>query len=452
MDDPVFASVRELADGIRRREVSATEILEAHLVQISRHNAALQAVVTVDEEGARARAREADAALTWDESWGPLHGVPITLEDCHATSGVRSTWGGLPRLAEHIPEDDGTVAGRLKGAGAILVGKTNGPELGPDSVFPGTNNPWDLGCTPGESSSGPAAAVAAGLTPLDVGLDSLGSLQNPAHYCGVYGMRPTEHRIPLTGAFFVDPVRKFRIMSVTGPMARSCEDLRLALHLLCGPDGLDTHVPPTPWRDVASPAVGDLRVAWASGFPGSETQDEIRAAVERLARGLISEGATVEERVPDVDLAYQGDLGMELFDIVADTFSSERDTSSEASSPEHAGHNPLEVYMVALESREEIMRSWERFFSGWDVLVMPAGTNTAERHEDVPMEPSPLEYPYALSPVSGCPMVVVPAGVDRAGLPFGLQMLGRRWDDERLLAIVESLSEMTGGFRRPPGY
>jgi amidase len=246
MADGIFAPTHVLTEAIRRREVSSVEIVDAYLVQIHRHNPKLNAVVTLDEEGARERAMEADAALGRGEVWGALHGVPITLEDAHPAAGIRLTWGGLPRLADYVPEEDGTVAARLKAAGAVLLGKTSGPEIWPDSIFDHTNNPWDLAHTPGGSSSGPGAALAAGLTSLDVGLDTLGSIQNPAHYCGVYGMRPTEHRVPLSGVFFLDPVRKFRVMSVAGPMTQSVEDLRLALRLLAGPDGLDTHVPPVP--------------------------------------------------------------------------------------------------------------------------------------------------------------------------------------------------------------
>jgi amidase len=174
---------------------------------------------------------------------------------------MRTTWGGLALLADYVPEEDGSVAARLKAAGAILLGKTNGPEIWPDSVFARTNNPWDLAHTPGGSSAGVGAALAAGFTSLDVGLDTLGSIQNPSHYCGVYGMRPTEHRVPMSGVFILDPARKFRVMSVAGPMARSVEDLRLALRVLAGPDGLDTHVPPVVWRDLEWPKMADLHVA-----------------------------------------------------------------------------------------------------------------------------------------------------------------------------------------------
>jgi len=446
----VFAPAHVLAMSIQRREVSSLEVVEAYLAQIARHNPDLNAVVTLDEDGARMRAREADAALARGEEWGPLHGLPITLEDAHSTSGMRTTWGGLPRLADYVPEEDGTVAARLKAAGAILLGKTSGPEIWPDSVFARTNNPWDLAHTPGGSSAGVGAALAAGLTPLDIGVDTLGSIQNPAHYCGIYGMRPTEHSVPLTGVFFLDPIRKFRVMSVAGPMARSVEDLRLALRIIAGPDGLDTHVPPVPWRDLERPKLGELRIAWSSEFPGSSTQDEIRTMLEGVAGELTGGGATVEQSTPDVNLIHQYELGEELFDLLAGTFPEEPTAFSEEASVASKEHDSLEAYLTALDRRDEMMRAWNKFFAGWDVTIMAAGTNTAERHGEEPTEPQ--EYPYALSAVSGCPMVVIPAGVDRQGLPFGLQVIGKRWDDERLLGIAESVSELTGGFRRPQGY
>src|SRR5262245_31697510 len=243
-------SAGELAQLIRARRASALEVLEAHLGRIEAHNPKLNAIVTVDAEGARQSARKADEALAKGTSWGLLHGVPVTLEDAHATAGIRSTWGGFPDLATHVPSEDGTVAARLKSAGAILVGKTHGPMIWPNSVFAQTKNPWNLDHTPGRSSAGPAAAVAARLTPLDVGLDTVGSIIVPSHNCGIYGMRPTEHRVPLTGAFLIDKVYRWRRMSVTGPMARSVSDLELALRILAGPDGRDWEVPAVPWREA----------------------------------------------------------------------------------------------------------------------------------------------------------------------------------------------------------
>lgn len=453
MNDITFMTTHELATAIRQRQVSAVEVLEAYLTQIAQHNPALNAIVTLDEEGARQRAQAADAAMMRNEVRGPLHGVPIMLEDAHATAGLRSTWGGYPSLATHIPSEDSTVAARLKAAGAVLLGKTHGPAVWEESVFAQTNNPWDLTRTSGGSSAGPGAALAAGLTALDMGLDTNGSIQNPAHYCGIFGMRPTEHRVPLTGVFFIDSIRKFRIMSVTGPMARSVEDLRLALQIISGPDGRDTDVPPVSWHEIARPVLGELRIAWASTFPGMPIAHDIRTRIEKLAQELEQSGIQMEQCLPKVDFVGQTQLSEHLFSLLASAFESQ----AEGKPPGSLGD-----YLIALHQRDGFMVAWEDFFTKWDALVCPAGPITAKRSTDTsPMvdgvvvsddQVELLGIPYSLSAVSGCPMVVIPVAQDHQGLPFGVQVIGRRWQDERLLTIAEIVAEVTSGFQRPPGY
>ena len=460
MNDITFMTTQQLATLIRERRVSTVEVLEAYLAQIAQHNPTLNAIVTLDEEGARQRAQAADAALMRNEVWGPLHGVPITLEDAHATAGLRATWGGYPPLATHVPSKDSSVAARLQAAGAILLGKTHGPAIWEESVFGRTNNPWDLTRTSGGSSAGPAAALAAGLTALDVGLDTVGSIQNPAHYCGIFGMRPTEHRIPLTGVFFIDSIRKFRIMSVTGPMARSVQDLRLALQIISGPDGRDTDVPPLPWHEIARPAGRGLRIAWVSTFPDMPITHEICTRIEKLAQELEQLGIQMDQCLPQVDFLAQAQLAKHLFSLLATALEFRGSLVDPQTDGRPSGS--LGDYLTALHLRDSFMTAWEEFFTKWDALVCPAGPITAERHSDIILmvdgvavpddQVELLGIPYSLSPVSGCPTVVIPLAQDHQGLPFGVQVMGRRWEDERLLAIAELLSEVTGGFQRPPGY
>ena len=196
------------------------EVLAEQLERIERYDAELGSVITLDAQGARRRAEEADKALATGTVWGPLHGVGVTIEDIHATAGMRSTFGGYRPFADHVPAVDATVVARLKAAGAIVVGKTNGPCIwGQESVFLPTLNPWNADRIAGGSSTDPAVAVAAGLTPFDIAADTFGSIQAPAHFCGVFGMRSTEHRVPLTGTLFIDPIRKFRVLT-TGRAAR----------------------------------------------------------------------------------------------------------------------------------------------------------------------------------------------------------------------------------------
>jgi amidase len=444
----IFSSAPSLAERIRTGKITAVQVLDAHLEHIQAHNSTLHAIVTLDSSRARQRAKDADDALARGKLWGPLHGVPITLEDAHATADIRSTWGGFPALKDYVPPADGTVAARLKSAGAIILGKTHGPNIWPDSVFDRTNNPWNIEHSPGASSSGPGAALAAGLTPLDVGLDTLGSVINPAHDCGVYGMRPTDHRVGLTGSTFIDKTRKWRVMMVPGPMGRSLEDLELALRILSGSDASDAEVPPVGWRESQRPMLKDLRVAWTPSFGGLLVASEIQAGIAGLARKLADAGATVSERLPDMDLTASAALAYRLFDTVAAADGQSASTLSD--------------YFELLQARDGYIAAWDRFLRDWDVFVCPAGPITAERHgqQEFAVDGTVLrsdKFPaldvvHTLSPITGCPAVVMPLGVDRGGLPFGVQLMGPRWNDERLLAVAKVVAGLTEGFHRPPGF
>src|SRR6059058_3100282 len=306
--DAVFSSTTELAGVIRAGHLSAREVLNAHLTQIASHNSALNAVITLDVERAYERAREADKALARGEVWGPLHGVPFTLKDAHATAGMRTTTG-FPPLADYVPREDSTVTARLKAAGGILLGKTNvammlaDPAQSSNPIFGRTNNPWNIERTPGGSSGGAAAALAAGMTPFEIGTDLSASIRIPAHFCGLFGLKPTEQRVPLTGLIPGLPgPRPVRIMSCIGPMARTVEDLALLYSIIAGPDGRDTEVQPVPVDEVPQLALKHLRVAFAPTFPGLPVAAEIRDAVEELAKQLSPMCAAVEEaRLPQVD-------------------------------------------------------------------------------------------------------------------------------------------------------
>jgi amidase len=456
--DGVFMGATQLAGAIRTGEVSATDALAAHLSQIERHNPALNAIVTLDADGAVARAREADAALARGEVWGPLHGVPFTLKDAHATAGLRTTVG-FPPLAAHLPREDGTVAARLKGAGGILLGKTNVPTMLADfqtanPIFGGTNNPWDLGRTPGGSSGGAAAAVAAGMTPFDIGTDLSGSIRIPAHFCGVCGLKPTEGRVSLNGVI-PDPAdrpRGVRLMSCVGPLARTVEGLALLCAIIAGSDGHDTGVPPVPVVAPPPRDVSGLRIAVASTMPGLPIAAATRAAIERLAAQLAAAGAIAEEIAPPIadlmgDLASAGELiGMMV-------------GASEGEGG--AGSATLARYMATLQRRDRAIVAWEDFFASWDALLCPASMSTAFPHCEpgAPLRVDDLAADYwAVSVHStifsyiGLPAVVLPHTQDRDGLPLGVQLVGKRWGESELLAVARALAPCVGAFRRPPGY
>lgn len=455
--ESTYAGATELAAAIRAGRVSATEVLDAHLARIARHNPALNAIVTLDVEGARERAREADRALARGEVWGPLHGVPFALKDAHATAGMRTTIGS-PSL-DQVPREDGAVAARLKGAGGILVGKTNVAMLLADyqtenPIFGRTNNPWDLARTPGGSSGGAAAAVAAGLVPFDIGTDLSASIRFPAHCCGVYGLKSTEGRVSSHGIFPVpgDPPRTVRIMSCSGPLARSVEDLALLYAIVAGPDGRDTDVPPVPVVAPPEVALRGLRVAFAPTLPGLPAAAEIRAAVEGLARQLAALGAIVGEApLPEGDCTETLMRAGELIGMIVG-----------AAQPD-AGEPPASLarYMAALHRRDRSIAAWERFFDEWDALICPPSLTTAFPHcaPGTPLRVDGREVEYWLVSAHGTifnytghPAVVLPYAFDRDGLPIGVQVVGKRWGESRLLGIARAVADVIGPIGRPPGY
>ena len=458
MMDSVFCSTTQLAAAIRAGHVSASEVLEAHLVQIATHNPTLNAVITLNAEQARKQAREADEALARGEVWGPLHGVPFTLKDAHATAGMRTTTG-FPPLANYVPQEDSPVAARLKKAGGILIGKTNvhmmlaDPAQSINPIFGRTKNPWNIERTPGGSGGGAAAALAAGMTPFEIGTDLTGSIRIPAHFCGVFGLKPTEQRVPLTGLIPGLPgPRPIRIMSCIGPMARTVEDLALLFAIIAGPDGRDTDVAPVPVEEMPQLELQRLRIAFAPTFPSFPVAAEVREAVEEFAGRLSALGAVVEEAaLPQVDFQQELASTGALIGMMMGAFQPE----------EQERPTTLAQYLEALDIRDQSIAAWEQFFEKWDVLLCPPSMMTAFPHCEPgsPLHVDGQEVSYwmvsAHSTVfnyTGHPAVVLPYQLDHDGLPIGIQLVGKRWDESRLLAIARALSEVTGTFQRPPGY
>jgi amidase len=457
MMDLVFASTKQLAAAIRTGHISAVEVLEAHLAQIERHNPALNAVVTMNAEQAHERARAADEALTRGEVWGPLHGVPFTLKDAHATAGMRTTTGFPP--LDHVPHEDSTVTARLKAAGGILMGKTNvagmlaDPAQSNNPIFGRTCNPWNIERTPGGSSGGPAAALASGMTPFEIGTDLAGSIRIPAHFCGLFGLKPTEHRVSLAGLIPGIPApRSVRLMSCIGPMARTVDDLALLYPIIAGPDGRDTEVQPVPVDDVPELELKDLRIAFAPTFPGFPVAVEMREAIEELARQLGHSGAIVEEAaLPELDFNQELSSAGELIGMMIGAFQPE----------ENKPPTTLAQYLAALHQRDQSILAWEQFFDKWDVLLAPPSMTTAFPHCETgsPLHVDGQEVTYwlvnahtTLFNYTGHPAIVLPYKLDQEGLPIGVHLVGKRWDESRLLAMAKALSAVTGDFQRPPTY
>ena len=482
MDDLVFASAVELAARIADRDVSSVEVIDAHLAQIERHNEAINAVVTLDGERARARALAADEALARGESWGPLHGVPFTIKDALATAGLRTT-SGFPPLADHVPQADASVVARLRGAGGVLLGKTNLPPLAgggsaDNPIFGRTNNPWNLDRTPGGSSGGPAAALAAGMTPLDIGSDAAGSLRIPAAFCGVYALKPTQSLVPLTGHIPPPPpmqaAQLLRYGPVLGPLTRSVADLALVLAIIAGPDGADWSVPPVPLTPAPQRPLQQRRFLWTDDFGGMPITSELRTGLSQLVASLEQFGCHVEELAPErVDMVQAWETYGALWQAQLGSGQPEDPESAGATDPVAdddaflrgmaSGVNAsLHHFGALLQQRDALIEDVETALQGFDALICPVVGTEALPH-------APLGEPFVVDGhrvpywgglqaycgpfnLTGHPALALPLSLSSDGLPIGVQLVGHRWGDMDLLAVGEQISEVLGPFRRPPGY
>ncbi len=482
MNDLIFRTATELANVIRDETASAQEVLDTHLRHIAKHNPGLNAIVTPNEEKARQRAQEADAALARGEVWGPLHGVPVTIKDVFETAGLRTTSSFKP-LANYIPHQDATAVARIRGAGAIILGKTNLPMLASDiqsnsPLFGRANNPWDTTRTPGGSTGGGAASVAAGLSPLEIGSDLGGSVRIPAHFCGIFALKTSEHLVSLAGHIPEPPEapRAVRHMAVIGPLARSIADLRLALSLIAGVDGRRWEVPPVSLPPATKRSLREYRVAWTDDFGGIPVTQDTRTALETLAEKLAQAGCRVERLNPpefSFRLAWEtwGEIvgseigaGMPLVPrlLTGMQFRMMSDSSLIKRSVLRGLRLNMPRYVKALTQRDALISKLEDFLSEWDVWLCPVSAGPAFTHCKTghAIEVDGQKVPYFLASMSytivfnltGNPVVVIPTGSSKEGLPIGIQVVGRRWQDMELLAAAEALTEVTGPFRRPPGY
>jgi amidase len=447
MKSPWQMTARELARGIRLGRLTAVEALESHLGQIHELNPTLNAVVSLDEAQALERAAAADAARMRGDATGPLHGVPMTLKDAHDVAGLRTTVG-LP-MFDRVADEDGTVAARLRAAGANIVGHTNvaaglGDYLQSENgIFGRTANPWDPRRNPGGSGGGAAVAVAAGMSPFEVGSDMVASIRLPAHYCGVYGLKTTEHRVPLTG-FFRPPegaTRSVRILSVLGPIARSLDDLEILLGIISGPDGQDGDVPPVSIGRRRRRGIDSLRLAVAPTVPGVEISDGVGRIIERVTAGAVDAGASVEDRLPDVDWDSMHALYGELLTVI---------TSGPDTKPED--QRSAAWYLDALARRDRFMAIWEVFFQGVDALVLPSGIRGAFTQDDADGQAENWRL-HGFANLTGLPALAVPGGTAEDGMPIGIQVVGPLWSDVHLLDIARELEQaaILPGFRAPTG-
>ncbi len=473
----------EGARAIRAGQLSATEIVEVQLGRIEKFNPALNAIVTLDADKARCHARAADRALAAGESWGPLHGVPITLKDSFDTAGLRTTSGYRP-LRGRVPLEDATPVARLRKAGAIILGKTNLPALANgiqtnNALFGRTNNPWDLRRTPGGSSGGAAAAISAGLSFLELGSDIGGSIRIPAHFCGVYGLKATAGRIAAKGHVHVASARRapaptgcealFELASF-GPIARSIEDLELVLTIVSEPGTPPLTPPPRK-------ALSELRVAWTDDFGGAPLDGGSRRLMQSFIQALTLRGCHVERSSSVVDYGEAWRISGICSAAVNTVFQSLATRwVRRAVSPLLRQFGPQHPLMLglfaglaldhaclrrALEQRIRLIQQLEKFLGMWDCWICPTFPTPAFTHRPAKarievdeQSVSQLEanlYTIIFN-LTGHPVVTMPIGLSPEGLPIGVQVIGSRWQEMALLNAAHQIASVTGGCQRPQGY
>ncbi len=507
MDEFAFQSAVNLVKAIQDRKITSSELLELYIERHDRLNPRINAIVETDFENARIRARQADQALAKGENWGPLHGLPMTIKELIDVAGLHTTVGN-PMLKENVATTNADAVQSLIEAGAIIFGKTNIPLGGQDTqsfneVYGRTDNPWDVTRTPGGSSGGSAAALAAGLTGLEIGTDMGGSIRLPAHFCGVYGHKPTYGIVPLHGQkgehhlFKMDYAPEIDLV-VSGPLARSAADLDLVLDLVVRP--------PLPQRnaikiDLPAPrkkSLKEYRIGlWIedSFFP---PDTEVGGCLQKMADRLSEAGARIEEKKPDIDIercyalrAYLGLLAMlmtwpkNIFDRVMQK-SKELDVTNQSLEALYDGIKSGELddndqnreaffarivsqthreWLLLNAERSMMRQKWADYFKEFDVLLCPTTRIAAYLHDHTAVarrftrfNNQDLRYEDLVSPwnalagVSYLPATVAPVGFTSSGLPVGTQIVGPYLEDRTPIHFAKLIEETLGGFSPPPGF
>jgi amidase len=479
----VFRSATDLARLLRAGKISARALLDLCLDQYARHNDNLNAIVVTDIDRARRAAAAADRRLKAGKSIGPFDGVPMTAKESFDWTGTPSTWGN-PRFKDNIAQSDAVALKRLTGAGAVIYGKTNVPLMLADwqsynEIYGTTNNPWDVARSPGGSSGGSAAALASGMSALEIGSDIGASIRNPAHYCGVYGHKPTYGVVPYRGHFLPGIVQPSDI-TVAGPLARSARDLAAMMRLLAGSDGPDArglrfHLPPAQQKSFK-----DFRVAVMLTDPVSDVDQPVQDLLARLAQFL---GKRAKKLSMTARPQFSTRAAMDVYIGLLRSATSRRQTDEEfaanadnveALAPDdhtyyaqmlRAYVMPHRSWLMVNERRHEMRLLWESFFEDWDVLLCPAAASAAfphdhvgERHErTIPVNGREVPATDQLfwAGYSGCfylPSTVAPIGLTPQGLPSGVQIVTRQYGDYSSIRFAELIERDYAAFVPPPGY
>ena len=472
----------ELAAMIRGGEIGCLELLELFLDRVDRYNPKLNAVIWTDTAKARARAIQADRTIAAGKPCGPLHGVPMTIKESYQWSGSPTTWG-VPALRNNVTDATAVLVERLQSAGANIFGKTNVPIHLADwqsfnEIYGTTNNPWDVALTPGGSSGGSAAVLAAGLAGLEAGSDIGASIRNPAHYCGVFGHKPTYGIVPPRGQAMPGVIAPTDI-SVVGPLARGADDLLLALDVISGPDYIDDIGWSLNLPEPQQVSLSDFRIAVKLSDPCCEVEHEYAGILQDLVDKLAAAGATVKLIEPDIDTRRLNDLYIALLRSATSTRVSDAEfvqwlataAAAEANDnsyvPATARANTMHHrdWLKLNNERHKFRFAFEQFFKEWDILLCPVAASAAWPHDQAgerqdrtilvngTKQPTTNQLFWAgYSGVVYLPSTVGPAGFTSAGLPVGYQAIAGSYRDKTAIRFARLVEKEFVGFTPPPGF
>lgn len=457
MDNLIYQPLTKMIEGIRTRKISSVELVEAHIKRIEAINPKLNAVVQFLPEQALEQARKADHAIARGRSSGVLQGIPVTIKDSLDTVGIVTTAGTMGRK-DYVPEEDATVVSRLKNAGAILLGKTNTPELTllmetDNKIYGRTNNPYDESVIPGGSSGGASAIIASGGSPFDIGTDYGGSIRQPSHFCGITGIKPTHGRVPRTGHILDYRAGLTESYQTIGPMARTVADLDVLLPIISGPDGIDPYIHPVPLYGAASVDLKAVRIGYFTDNNIATPIPEIIDAVHNAAKAITKRVASVQEAQPTglerTEAVWRGIAGADNGKVYHETLEKwgTRDVDLEwiyKLTPISTAEL-TDLLLELTDYRHKMMT----FMANYDVIICPVNADVAPKHGTSRQNIGNFSYAYHFN-LTGHPSAVVRAGTSKSGLPIGVQVVAKHWREDIALAVAKAIELELGGWQAPP--
>lgn len=483
MTSIAFQSISQMRQALSANDYTSSDLVDAMLTQISLYNGPFNAVVTLDEEQARRQAHQADREQSEGKNQGLLHGIPVTIKDSFQTAGMRTT-SGYPPLRNNIPDKDALTVARMKAAGAIIIGKTNLPLLAGDfqcknPVFGRSNNPWNTSRTTGGSTGGGAAAIASGMSALELGSDLGGSARVPAHYCGVFGFKPGANRVSINGHIPGSEApglsagsNTLAFMATPGLLSRSAGDLQLGFKVIAGTDPDNPDYPAITSDNDTSQK--QYRIAWTDSFPGVTVSNDVRAVMAATASALENAGHQLEKVQPEtLDFAAAreawgvitgclmgGGINSVLRLMLKLSFQFNGDHSDMNRGAVKGMGLKFKRFTDALLIRDATSMHIEKFLQRYDLWLCPVTSGSAFPHakpgKPVLVDGQKVDYLQAcgahtsLFNFTGHPAVVLPAGKSADGMPLGVQLVSRRWQDEMLLNAAIQIESVIGGYQPPP--